>query len=189
MDGGALTNQGIHHIDLVRYLGGPVRRVCSSLSTLRAHIEVEDAAVGIIEFESGALGTLEITTAAEPSDFEASISLVCSDGLAQIGGIAVNELQTYTPDPQACVDNSEDFSASVYGNGHGRIYAEVARCLSEGDEFSVAVSDAESTLDLLNALYVSDEMQSWVDVSQGQESTRLGRPDEYLSDLYRTAPI
>ena len=51
---------------------------------------------------SGAIGTIEVTTAARPIDFEASLSLVCENGLAQIGGIAVNELQVYTPDPDAC---------------------------------------------------------------------------------------
>ena len=77
MDGGCLTNQGIHHIDLLRQLGGEVRRVCSVHGTFGAEIEVEDSAAGILQFESGALGTLEVTTAARPIDYEASLSLVC----------------------------------------------------------------------------------------------------------------
>ena len=47
------------------------------------------------EFQSCIVGSLEITTAASPIDYEASLSLVCENGLAQIGGIAVNELQVY----------------------------------------------------------------------------------------------
>ena len=185
LDGGALTNQGIHHIDLLRYLGGEVKRVVSKLSTLRANIEVEDTAVALFEFESGALGTLEITTAAEPIDFEASVSLVCADGLAQIGGIAVNELQIYTPSPEDCVLATEDFSSSVYGNGHKKIYAEIAECIHEGAAFTVTQADVTGTLKLLNALYVSDEEHSWVQLSSELESSRLGRTDEALSRLYR----
>ena len=112
MDGGCMTNQGIHHIDLLRKLGGEVRRVAAAQSTQGAAIEVEDTATAALEFASGALGTLEITTAARPIDYEASLSLVCENGLAQIGGIAGNELQGYTPEPAACASESEDFSGT-----------------------------------------------------------------------------
>ena len=50
-----------------------------------------------MKYENGAVGNLEITTAARPDNYEASISIVGSKGLAQIGGIAVNELQVFTP--------------------------------------------------------------------------------------------
>lgn len=63
-------------------------------------IQVEDTAAAALEFSGGAIGTLEVTTAARPIDYEASLSLVCENGLAQIGGIAVNQLQVYTPIPQ-----------------------------------------------------------------------------------------
>jgi UDP-N-acetyl-2-amino-2-deoxyglucuronate dehydrogenase len=69
MDGGALTNQGIHHIDLLRRLGGEVAQVNSVHRTFGADIEVEDTAAASIIFESGAIGTLEVTTAARPIDF------------------------------------------------------------------------------------------------------------------------
>ena len=87
MDGGCLTNQGIHHIDLIRYLGGEVEKVNASMATLGAEIEVEDAVLGHFEFKDGKLGGLEITTSARPDDFEASLSIVGEKGLAQIGGL------------------------------------------------------------------------------------------------------
>ena len=90
---GVRHNQGIHHIDLLRHLGGEVRRVSAVMRTYGAKIEVEDSGTALVEFGSGAIGNLEITTAARPDDFEASISLVCEKGLAQIGGIAVNEFK------------------------------------------------------------------------------------------------
>ena len=185
LDGGALTNQGIHHIDLLRFLGGEVKRVSSKLSTLRAEIEVEDTAVAIVEFESGAIGTLEITTAAEPIDYEASLSVVCSKGLAQIGGIAVNELQIFTPDDAQKQEFSEDFSKSVYGNGHSKIYEQIADTLQRNVPFSMDLEEVERTITLLNAFYVSDEEDSWVEISDQKESSRLGLPNEALSDLYR----
>jgi len=186
MDGGCLTNQGIHHIDLLRQLGGEVHRVCSIHRTQGANIEVEDTATAAIDFVDGAIGTLEITTAARPIDYEASLSIVCENGLAQIGGIAVNELQIYTPDPNACAENSEDFSGNVYGHGHVKIYEQIAAALGQGLAFPVTEDDTTGTIQLLNAFYISDERGGWVDVASAGDSTRLGRPDEALADLYRT---
>jgi len=64
--GGALMNQGIHTLDLLVWLLGPVTRVTGRTATRLHKIEVEDTAVGLLEFASGALGTIEATTAAFP---------------------------------------------------------------------------------------------------------------------------
>ena len=65
--GGALMNQGVHTVDLLvaRWAG---RSRCSRTPERCAHerIEVEDVAVGVVRFESGALGVLHATTAAYP---------------------------------------------------------------------------------------------------------------------------
>lgn len=191
-DGGALTNQGIHHVDLLRHLGGEVDRVAASMRTLGAEIEVEDTVVATMAYATQAVGVLEVTTAARPDDFEASISIVGSKGLAQIGGIAVNELQIFTPDPAACLPNSEDFKGiqghgAVYGYGHAAMYQDIAAFFREGRTYPVSRDDALGTLRLLHAFYRSDEVGgAWVQVGDGAQSTRLGRPDEAISDLYRT---
>ena len=185
-DGGALTNQGIHHVDLLRYLSGEVTRVNATMRTLGADIEVEDTVVATFVYADGAVGNLEVTTAARPDDFEASLSIVGSKGLAQIGGIAVNELQVFTPDPEACAEHSEDFSDCVYGNGHAAMYRDIAAHFGGGVPYPVERSDALGTIRLLHAFYRSDESGGWVDVDTDQESARLGRPDGAISDLYRT---
>jgi UDP-N-acetyl-2-amino-2-deoxyglucuronate dehydrogenase len=187
-DGGALTNQGIHHVDLLRYLGGEVQRVNATMRTLGADIEVEDSVVATMAYADGAVGNLEVTTAARPGDFEASISLVCEKGLAQIGGIAVNELQVFTPDPAACKANSEDFSGNVYGHGHGKMYRDIAAFFTRRAPYPVNRSDCLGTIQLLHAFYRSDEAGGWVDVEDPAESPRLGRPDDALAALYRTPP-
>ncbi|WP_061233856.1 Gfo/Idh/MocA family protein [Leptospira interrogans] len=186
MDGGCLTNQGIHHIDLMRYFGGDVREVCSKMGTMGANIEVEDTAVASVIFNSGAIGSVEVTTAARPIDYEASLSIVCENGLAQIGGIAVNELQIYTPDPSTCALNSEDFSGNVYGKGHVKLYQEIVNFYQSGKVFSVRYQDAKSTIQLLNAFYLADERMGWVRADESNESARLGINNEELADLYRT---
>jgi UDP-N-acetyl-2-amino-2-deoxyglucuronate dehydrogenase len=190
-DGGCLTNQGIHHVDLLRHLGGEVARVSATMRTLGADIEVEDTVTASMEWESGAIGSLEVTTAARPDDFEASISIVGSEGLAQIGGIAVNELQIFTPDPAACAANSEDFKGieghgAVYGFGHAGMYADIATDLDGGATYPVDRNDCLATLKLLHAFYRSDEAGAWVDVNADAQSERLGRNNKAVADLYRT---
>ena len=184
MDGGCLTNQGIHHVDLLRYFGGEVREICAAMKTLGASVDVEDSVVASGVFASGALANVEITTAARPDDFEASLSLVCEKGLAQIGGKAVNTLEIYTPDPAACAEHSEDFTGSVYGNGHRILYEEILAAQKGEKPFSITREDNRKTIELLNAFYVASEQKSWVPVA-GAQSNRLGAADENLANLYR----
>lgn len=65
--GGCLMNQGIHTIDLMQWIMGPVVEVQAYTATL-AHerIEVEDVAVAAVRFANGALGTIAGTTALYP---------------------------------------------------------------------------------------------------------------------------
>jgi UDP-N-acetyl-2-amino-2-deoxyglucuronate dehydrogenase len=67
--GGVLMNQGIHGIDLIQWLMGGVEAV-SAFTATRAHpgLEVEDVAVASMVFRSGALGSIEGTTAAWPGE-------------------------------------------------------------------------------------------------------------------------
>jgi len=185
-DGGALTNQGIHHVDLLRYFGGEVSQVNATMRTLGANIEIEDTVVASFAYHNGSVGSLEVTTAARPDDFEASLSIVGSKGLAQIGGIAVNELQIFSPDPSACQTNSEDFSGCIYGNGHAAMYRDIAAFIHKGREYPVSRKDCLSTIKLLHAFYRSDEAGSWVDVDSDAESSRLGVSNDEIANLYRT---
>ena len=184
-DGGALSNQGIHHIDLMRYFGGEVDRLSAALRTLGAKIEVEDTAVATLTYPTGAVGIVEVTTAARPDDFEASLSIVGAKGLAQLGGLAVNELQIFTPNPAACVEASEKIP-DAYGFGHITIYRDLVDDLAGLRPFPVDRRDCLNTLNLLHAFYRSDEVGGWIEVQAGHPSDRLGRPNEEVSRLYRT---
>ena len=66
LDGGALMNQGVHTVDLLLWLLGDVARVQARTATMLHAIETEDTAVAVLEFASGAIGTLQATTAAYP---------------------------------------------------------------------------------------------------------------------------
>ena len=59
-------NQGIHGVDLLLHVMGPVRSVCAYTRTLARRIEVEDTASAVVEFESSALGVIQATTSIHP---------------------------------------------------------------------------------------------------------------------------
>lgn len=66
LDGGVLFNQGVHGIDIIEYIMGPIKKVCGKTATLSHNIEAPDTAVAIVEFECGILGVIEASTCAYP---------------------------------------------------------------------------------------------------------------------------
>jgi UDP-N-acetyl-2-amino-2-deoxyglucuronate dehydrogenase len=135
------------------------------------------------------MGALEVTTAARPDDFEASLSLVCENGLAQIGGIAVNELQIFTPNPGECVKFSEDFSGNVYGHGHAALYESMLNDLTSTSPYLISEEDCWGSINLLHSFYYSAHHSQTVHVADGIEFTRLGEKNDDLADIYRIKSI
>jgi len=186
MDGGALTNQGIHYIDLLQYLLGDVEAVFARAATQLVQVEVEDTAVASIKFRNGALGVIEVTTAARPDDIEASISILAENGVAILTGIACNHLSTYTLDPSACSSYSEEFP-DAYGLGHWQFFLDVIADLTGGKPHPLSFTEGTRAVRLLNAIYRSAEDNREVRLDEGVTSRRLGKPDLRLSALYETA--
>lgn len=83
MDGGALMNQGVHGIDLIQHIVGPVKQVKSIVKTLYHDIEAEDTAVSVVEYENGALGIIEATTAINPG-FDREIHIHGTNGSMEL---------------------------------------------------------------------------------------------------------
>ena len=93
MDGGVISNQASHHIDLIRWFMGPVNRVHAVSRSFLADIQTEDSLVALVEFKSGAIGTVEETTATRPRNLEGSFSIQGSLGAFEVAGFAVNKLR------------------------------------------------------------------------------------------------
>lgn len=187
MDGGAYVNQGIHFMDVLRYLAGEIEEVNSLFGQLGAKLEAEDTGVSLLKFRGGALGQLEITMAARPDDFEASVSIVGSKGLAVLGGLCTNKLTTFSPKPEDEAAFSEEVPI-VYGFGHKEVYRRVAETLLNGAPAPIEFDDGLETIRLLHALYCSNEQRRWVKLDENIESARLGERRENLLNPYLIEP-
>lgn len=180
LDGGVLANQASHHIDLLEWMLGEPMSVFAYGATALARIEAEDTAAVVIRFAGGALGIVEATTAARPSDLEGSLSLLGDKGTIEIGGFAVNKMLRWdfvTPEP-ADTDVMESYSVnppSVYGFGHKAYYEHVVDCIVNGAPALVDGLEGRRSLELITAIYESMETKEEVPLRYSPDRCRLGR--------------
>jgi UDP-N-acetyl-2-amino-2-deoxyglucuronate dehydrogenase len=180
MDGGVINQQAIHHIDVLNWVVGPVKSVIAQMDNRVNHLEAEDTLTGLVNFENGGLGTIEVTTAARPRDFEASLSIVGESGSATIGGIALNKIieWEFTPHEQddlAIIELNSEEVPSGYGLSHTRQINQFAECiLTKKTEAPVKLEESIETLRFVHAIYRSVEEKKWVHLKDGLSSNKLG---------------
>jgi UDP-N-acetyl-2-amino-2-deoxyglucuronate dehydrogenase len=158
-DGGAFMNQASHYIDLLDWLIGPVESVMAYTATLARHIEVEDSGVAALRWRSGAMGTVNVTMLTYPKNMEGSITILGEKGTVRIGGVAVNEIQTWEfsePRPEDAEIASASYqTTSVYGFGHPLYYDNVIKTLRGEGEPETDGREGLKSLELLIAMYLS----------------------------------
>ena len=180
-DGGVINQQAIHHVDALNWLLGPVDSVSATTANRLNRLEAEDTMVAVVRFSSGAVGTIEATTAARPQDVEASLSVVGERGTAVVGGIALNAVQLWrfvepAPNDDDAPRRCSQEVPNGYGLGHGPLLQQVIDALIEGrTDPPVSAEDGIRTTELVHALYRSDEVGGWVRLADRPESERLGR--------------
>ena len=181
MDGGVLTNQASHHVDLLEWMMGDVESVFAHATTALADIEAEDTAVVNVKFKSGALGVIEATTAARPRDLEGSISILGEKGSVVIGGFAVNKMVSWAFEEELEGDTMvlEQFSVNppnVYGFGHQAYYEHVVECISDGGKNLVDGLQGRKSIELISAIYESVETGKEVFLRFKPQKCKLGQP-------------
>ena len=179
LDGGVLTNQASHHVDLLEWMMGDVESVFAKSTTALVDIEAEDTAVVILKFRSGALGLIEATTAVRPKDLEGSISILGEKGTIEIGGFAVNKMKVWNfSEPQEGDDEvMEKYSVNppnVYGFGHQAYYEHIVDCIQHEKQQLVDGLVGRRSIELITAIYESIETGQEVKLRFRPKHCRLG---------------
>lgn len=179
LDGGVLTNQASHHIDLLEWMMGEVDSVFAISTTALAQIEAEDTAVVTLRFRNGALGVIEATTAARPKDLEGSISILGEGGTVEIGGFAVNQIKQWNfveaiPEDLEVTEKYSSNPPNVYGFGHHAFYDHVIDCIKNKKQQLIDGLEGRKSLELINAIYESIETGQEVSLHFRPRHCRLG---------------
>ena len=176
LDGGVLTNQASHHIDLLEWMMGSVDSVYAKSVTANVEIETEDTAVVILKFKNGALGVIEATTATRPVDLEGSISILGSNGTIEIGGFAVNQIKVWNVvgNEFKNVKDLNENPKDVYGFGHIKYYKHVVDVIRKNKKMLVDGLQGRKSVEIINAIYESIETQKEVYLRFKPQKCRLG---------------
>ena len=154
--GGVLISQGIHTLDLMLSLAGPVAEVRGFSATTAVHtMETEDLVCAAVRYESGALGTIDATTAAYPGNPE-RIELIGTRGTASLVGTS---LAVRLHDGTA-IDMAPDASAGGTGadpmafphDYHRAVMADFIEAITTGREPRVTGEEALKVHRLIDAL-------------------------------------
>jgi predicted dehydrogenase len=166
--GGALMNQGVHSVDLLLWLAGPVRRVYARAAAKLHKIEVEDTAVAVLEFASGAFGTLEATTSVYPG-YARRLELTGSEGTAIVDGdrLDLGGLRGVRhPDRGEVSDTAEgpppvNASSPVVADvsAHRRVFEDFIRAVTERRPPLCDGAAARASVAVIEAIYRSSSLQ------------------------------
>ncbi|HEX2946640.1 MAG TPA: Gfo/Idh/MocA family oxidoreductase [Clostridia bacterium] len=161
-DGGALMNQCIHNIDLLRWMmGGEITEVVGMTDKLaHDYIDAEDLGMALIRFSNGSYGIIEGTTDIYPSNLEETLYLFGEKGTVKAGGKSVNIIEEWRfadglEDPEEIKRKYNENPPNVYGFGHSPLYADVIDAIKCNRRPYVSAEDGRRALELVLAIYKS----------------------------------
>jgi UDP-N-acetyl-2-amino-2-deoxyglucuronate dehydrogenase len=158
--GGALINQAIHTVDLLRWMMGPVGSLLAfSDRKIHRQIEGEDTLVAALRFQNGALGVIEAGTSIYPG-FKRRLEISGSEGSAILEGdnITTWTLRDGSPNPAPPSRDVADGSAdpmAIDFEGHRRVMEDFAAAIWEGRKPLVDGHEGRQSLELVLAAYES----------------------------------
>jgi len=163
LDGGALLNQGIHYIDILQWILGPVISVYAKTDTIGHKIEIEDIALAILKFKSGAYATVEFTLSTYPRNLECSLSVLGKQGTIKLGGPAMDTIEIWQVAncPKPTIKNG--LPPNVYVGGlyqgscpnHIFVYQSIINYFLKNTKTFADGLEARKSLEIVEAVYRS----------------------------------
>ena len=161
-DGGALMNQCIHNIDLLRWMmGDDIDEVVGMTDRLNHdYIDAEDLGIALVKFSNGGYGIIEGTTDIYPKNLEETLYLFGEKGTVKAGGASVNKIEEWRfsdmlDDPDEVKSQFREDPPNVYGFGHTPLYADVIDAIKNDRQPYVDARAGRRALELVLAIYKS----------------------------------
>ena len=159
-DGGALMNQCIHDIDLLRWMmGNEVDEVYAYTDRLNHdYIEAEDLGVAVVKFKNGSYGMIEGTTNVYPKNLEETLFVFGEKGTAKAGGSSVNKMEVWrfeNEDEESVLNEYFEEHKNVYGLGHTPLYCDMIDAIKSNREPFVPGEAGLNALEMVLAIYLS----------------------------------
>lgn len=161
-DGGALMNQCIHNIDLLRWMMGDEIIEVFGMTDNLIHdcIDAEDLGMAVVKFKNGSYGLIEGTINVFPKNLEETLYIFGEKGTVKAGGKSVNLIEEWQFADN--LDDADEVKAkycenppTVYGFGHNPLYADVIDSIKNNREPYVTAVDGRNALELVLAIYKS----------------------------------
>ncbi|MBN1345889.1 MAG: Gfo/Idh/MocA family oxidoreductase [Phycisphaerae bacterium] len=167
--GGAYMNQGIHTVDMLQWLMGPVEWVNAKVDMLaHKNVEVEDTGAAVVKFKNGALGTMACASSMYPGHFR--IIEVAGDK----GTVAMADTNFFfwrfaeeTPEDEkvrkeylafpAVGIGADDPATGVTGERHLPNFADFLQAIDEGREPLVSGPESRKSVEIIVAIYRSSK--------------------------------
>lgn len=162
-DGGALMNQCIHGIDLLRWMmGGEIEEVYGTTrQQFHPYLEAEDVGMAVVKFKNGAIGTIEGTTNVFPQNLEETLYIFGENGTVKIGGTSTNNIDVWNFADENETDQKnkglEEQTSNVYGNGHTSLFADVIQAIQNDRPPYVDAYAGRNALEVVLAIYKSQK--------------------------------
>lgn len=162
-DGGALMNQCIHGIDLLRWtFGGEIEEVYGQTrQQFHDYLEAEDVGMAVVKFKNGAIATIEGTTNVYPKNLEETLYIFGEKGTVKIGGTSTNNIDVWDFADESEVDTKnkglQEETSNVYGNGHTSLFADMIDAIQNDRKPYVDAYAGRDALELVLAIYKSQK--------------------------------
>ena len=162
-DGGALMNQCIHGIDLIRWIIGDEIQEVYGVTRQRYHeyIEAEDVGMALIQFKSGIVAAIEGSVNVYPKNLEETFFLFGEKGTVKLGGTSANNIDIWEfsdgKDEDKSLQGLKEETCNVYGNGHISLFHDMMEAIEKNREPCVNGIDGRNALELVLAIYKSQK--------------------------------
>ena len=177
--GGVLVNQAPHQLDLLQWFMGPIDELFGVWSNINhPYIEVDDSAVAVIRFRSGALGNIVVSNSQKPGLYGkvhvhgqngASVGVQTDGGAMFIAGMSsiqeppVNDLWTVPGEEPMLAQWKQEDSDLFNGLENSMAHyfqlqiSDFLRAITENREPLVTGEDGRKTVEIFTAIYRSQQ--------------------------------